>query len=114
CRGGGLSREREERPGCNSAESSGNKPLERAAQGVARKTFQTFGEVVDAEKEQADPTQELYHDGSVHWHVWTSPRKVDTGLRLVRVAEPLELLGGQEAQGGVPAGSVVERLDVLE
>src|SRR5262249_48915515 len=69
CRGGGLSREREERAGCDCAESAGNEPLERAAQGVARKPFQTFGEVVDAEKEQANPTQELYHDVGVPWPV---------------------------------------------
>jgi hypothetical protein len=63
-----LSRKREERAGCNCAESAGNEPLERAAQGVARKAFQAFGEVVDAEQEQADSTQELYDDSGIHWH----------------------------------------------
>jgi hypothetical protein len=67
-RGGGLRRNREERAGRNRAESAGNEPLERAAQGVARKTFQTFGEVVDAEQEQADSTQELDDDGGIRWH----------------------------------------------
>jgi hypothetical protein len=40
--------------------------LERATQGVARKTFETFGEVVDSEQEQTDSTKELYDDSGVH------------------------------------------------
>jgi hypothetical protein len=40
--------------------------LEGATQGVARKSFEAFGEVVDPEQEQTDATQELYDDRGVH------------------------------------------------
>src|SRR5262249_61393407 len=52
CRGGGLSCNREEHAGCDGAESAGNESLERAAQRLARKTLETFSEVVDAQKKQ--------------------------------------------------------------
>src|SRR5262245_34480289 len=45
---------------------------------------------------------------------WSSPRKMDTGLRVVRVVRPLEFLRRQEPQGGVSADAVVKRLHVLE
>lgn len=48
--------------GGDRAEAAGNERLERAAQRVARKTLQAFGEVVDPEQEQAQSTQE-FHDG---------------------------------------------------
>src|SRR5262245_59634400 len=51
---------------------------------------------------------------SVGTTIWSSPRKVDTELRVVQVIRPLELLVGHIPQGGVPADAVVERLDVLE
>ena len=57
CGGRGLNRHREERAECHRAESAGNESLERAAQRVAGKAFQTFGEVVDSEQEQAESTQ---------------------------------------------------------
>jgi hypothetical protein len=65
-RSGGLDHRREERTGCNRAESTGNEPLERAAERVARQTLHAFGEVVDSEQEQAQATQERDHGGSVH------------------------------------------------
>jgi hypothetical protein len=61
-----LSRDRQERAGYNRAESAGNELLEHAAQGVARQSFQTLSEVVDAEQKQADSTQELHDRGGVH------------------------------------------------
>src|SRR5262245_65730560 len=49
-----------------------------------------------------------------HGATWSSPRKMDTGLRVVRVVRPLEFLRRQEPQGGVSADAVVKRLHVLE
>src|SRR4051794_28631928 len=46
--------------------------------------------------------------------MWSSPRKMESRLRVVRVVRPLELLRGQIPQGGVQAGAVVESLDGLE
>jgi hypothetical protein len=46
--------------------------------------------------------------------LWSSPRKMESRLRVVRVVRALELLRGHLPQGGVPAGAVVERLDVLK
>ena len=46
--------------------------------------------------------------------LWSSPRKMETRLRVFRVVRPLELRRGQIPQGGVPADAVVEHLDVLE
>jgi ureidoglycolate hydrolase len=40
--------------------------LERAAQRVTRKAFQTFGEMVDSEQEQTQSTQEVYNGGGIH------------------------------------------------
>src|SRR5262249_367702 len=65
-RGGGLSHNRQDRSGYNRAESAGNELLEYAAQGVARESFQTLSEVVDAEQKHADSTQELHDRGGVH------------------------------------------------
>jgi hypothetical protein len=65
-RGGGLSHEGQERARYDRAKSAGNELLEHAAQGVARKSFQTRSEVVDAEQKHADSAQELHDGGSVH------------------------------------------------
>src|SRR5262249_47681642 len=46
--------------------------------------------------------------------VWSSPRKVDTKLRVVLVMRPLEFLRRQPAQGGVSADAVVKHRDVLD
>ena len=64
--GGGLNHRREERTGSDRAEAAGDEPLERAAQRVAREALQAFGEVVDSEQEQAEPTQERYGGGGIH------------------------------------------------
>jgi hypothetical protein len=48
---------RKDRTGGNRAEPTGNEALERTAQRVARKTFQTFSKVVDSEQEQAQSTK---------------------------------------------------------
>src|SRR5262249_7641020 len=66
CRGGRLRHNREERAGGDGAVAGGNEPLERATQRVARKTLETFGEVVDSEQEQPDSTRELYDDRGAH------------------------------------------------
>src|SRR4051812_4856102 len=52
-----------------------------------------------------DPSSRLY---------WSSPRKMEPRLRVVRVMRPLEFLRRQIPQGGVPPDAVVKRLDVLE
>src|SRR5262249_62038380 len=65
-RGWGLNPRREESTGGNRAEPASNEPLERAAKRIARKPFQTFGEMVDSEQEQAQSTQERYHGGGIH------------------------------------------------
>jgi hypothetical protein len=61
-----LNHRRKERAGGHRAEPAGNESLERAAQRVARETFETFGEVVDTEQEQAQSTQERYGSGGIH------------------------------------------------
>src|SRR5437868_2121575 len=45
---------------------------------------------------------------------WSSPRKMEPRLRVVRVVRALEFLRRQIPQGGVQADAVVERFDVLE
>jgi hypothetical protein len=61
-----LNHGREERAGCHRAQPAGNEPLERTAQRVARKSFQTFGEMVDSEQEQTQSTKERYDNGDIH------------------------------------------------
>src|SRR3954451_22555424 len=46
--------------------------------------------------------------------LWSSPGKMESGLRVVRVVRPLELGRGGVPQGRVQPDAVVERLDVLE
>ena len=64
-----MNRRREERPGYDGAESAGDEPLERAAERVARQSLQAFGEMVDAEQEEAEPTQDRLWRW---WHSWTA------------------------------------------
>src|SRR5262249_46451516 len=66
-RGGrGLDHRGEEGTGGDRAEATGDELLERAAQRVAGEALHAFGEVVDAEQEEAESTQKRDHDGVGH------------------------------------------------
>jgi hypothetical protein len=50
----------------NRAATAGDERFKSAPLGVARKSFQTFGEVMDSEQKQAESTEDCYRGGGIH------------------------------------------------
>src|SRR5262245_14054412 len=92
------------------ARPAGRETTTSARASASRTTRSTPGKAAKATRSvwmRSRPTWPLV------WY-WSSPRKMEPQLRVVRVVRALEFLRRQIPQGGVQADAVVERLDVLE